>query len=187
MYIILTDTEFLQNHYHLQRYQWCQNCHHRVKISWVYNDIIPVISIIPHYMIGFDSCATSIIMFLFIIFAFLRNFQDVSNKLTTAAYSVIGACLGGKYVIVVWFLSVWYDFITHPKIRLIPKMNPFVDIPSLNVLTSFEMGDVIPSACVTCFHHSFWWIVMVSLIDIATSEVVDINFMRLYGPSSKGL
>ena len=66
-------------------------------------------------------------------------------------------------------------------------MNPFVDIPSLNVLTSFEMGDVIPSACVTCFHHSFWWIVMVSLIDIATSEVVDINFMRLYGPSSKGL
>ena len=62
-------------------------------------------------------------------------------------------------------------------------MNPYVDIHGLNVLTPFEMGDISPSACVTYLYHSFWWIVMVSLIDIAASEVFDINFMRLHGSS----
>ena len=38
-----------------------------------------------------------------------------------------------------------------------------------------------PSACVTCVHNLFWWVDMVSLVDIAADDVINIDFMHPHG------
>ena len=39
-----------------------------------------------------------------------------------------------------------------------------------------------PSAYVTCVYNSFWWVDMVSLVDIAADEVFNIDFMHAHEP-----
>ena len=38
------------------------------------------------------------------------------------------------------------------------------------------------STYVTCVYNSFWWVGMVSLVDIAASDVINIGFMHPHGP-----
>ena len=58
----------------------------------------------------------------------------------------------------------------------------YVDIHDFNVLTLFETGDVTPSACLTCIYNSFWWVGVVSLVDIAADNIINIDFMHPHGP-----
>ena len=38
-----------------------------------------------------------------------------------------------------------------------------------------------PPAFVTCIYNSFWWVDMVSLVNIAVGDVINIDFMHLHG------
>ena len=39
-----------------------------------------------------------------------------------------------------------------------------------------------PSAYVICIQNSFWWVDMVSLVDIAAGDVINTDFMHPHGP-----
>ena len=58
----------------------------------------------------------------------------------------------------------------------------YVDIHDFNIATLFEIGYISPSAHVTCIYNSFWWVGMVSLVDIAAGNVTNIDFMHPHGP-----
>ena len=58
----------------------------------------------------------------------------------------------------------------------------YADIDDFNVPTLFEIGDISQSAYVTCIYNSFWWVGMVSLIDIAAGNIFNIDFMHPHGP-----
>ena len=47
----------------------------------------------------------------------------------------------------------------------------YVDIHGFNVAT-LEIGNISPSAYVTCIYNSFWWVGMVSLVDIAAGDII---------------
>ena len=47
----------------------------------------------------------------------------------------------------------------------------YVDIHGFNVAT-LEIGNISPSAYVTCIYNSFWWVDMVSLVDIAAGDII---------------
>ena len=51
-------------------------------------------------------------------------------------------------------------------------------------LTSEDESMLIfsPPAFVTCIYNSFWWVDMVSLVNIAVGDVINIDFMHLHGP-----
>ena len=46
------------------------------------------------------------------------------------------------------------------------------------------MNDMLifsPSAYVTCVYNSFWWVGMVSLVDVAADDANNIDFMHAHG------
>ena len=61
------------------------------------------------------------------------------------------------------------------------KNESHVDIHGFNVPTLFEIGDISPSAHVTCICNSFLLVDMVSLVAIATGDVIDIYSMHPHG------
>ena len=62
--------------------------------------------------------------------------------------------------------------------KLTSKDESYVNIHDLNVSTLFEIGDISPSAYVTLIYNSFWWVGMLSLVDIAAGDVINIEFMH---------
>ena len=65
--------------------------------------------------------------------------------------------------------------------KLTCKDESYVDIHDFDFPTVFESGDISPSVYVTRRYNSFWWVGMVSLVDIAAGAV-NIDFMHPYGP-----
>ena len=45
-----------------------------------------------------------------------------------------------------------------------------------------HMSIFSPSAYVNFVYNSFWWVGMVSLVDIPVGDVIDIDFIHLHGP-----
>ena len=66
--------------------------------------------------------------------------------------------------------------------KLTSEDESYVDIHDVNVPTPFETGDVSPSAYVTCICSSLWWDGMVSLVDIAAGDVINVYFIHPHGP-----
>ena len=67
--------------------------------------------------------------------------------------------------------------------KLTSEDESYVDIHDFNVPTLFELGDISSSAFhVTCIYNSFCNVYMVSLVDIAAGDVVNIDFMYPHGP-----
>ena len=66
--------------------------------------------------------------------------------------------------------------------KLISEGESYVDIHDFNVSSLFEIGDISPSAYVTCIYNSFWWACMVSLVDIAAGSFINIDFKHPLGP-----
>ena len=62
--------------------------------------------------------------------------------------------------------------------KLTDEDESYVDIHDSNVPTLFEIVDISPSAYVTCIYNSFWWIGMVSLVDIAVGDGINTDFMH---------
>ena len=60
--------------------------------------------------------------------------------------------------------------------KLTSKDESYVDIHDFDVPTLFEIGDISPSAYVTCIYNSFWWVDMVSLVDIAAGNKILIKY-----------
>ena len=65
--------------------------------------------------------------------------------------------------------------------KLTSEDEPYVDINEFNVSTLFEIGDIRPSAYITCICNSLWWVDMISLVDIAACNVINIDFMHPHG------
>ena len=65
--------------------------------------------------------------------------------------------------------------------KLTSEDESYAYIHDLNVCTIFDIGDISPSAQATCIYNSFWWVAMVSLVDIAVGDVIDIDFMHPHG------
>ena len=66
--------------------------------------------------------------------------------------------------------------------KLTSKHESYADIHDFNVPTLFEIGNISLSAYVTSLYNSFWWFDMVSLVDIATCDVINIDFMHPPAP-----
>ena len=65
--------------------------------------------------------------------------------------------------------------------KLTSEDESYVDIHDFSVPTIFEIGDISPSADVTYIYKSFWWVGMVSLVDIAAGDFVNIDFIHPHG------
>ncbi len=65
--------------------------------------------------------------------------------------------------------------------KLTSEDEEFIDIHDFNLPTIFEIGDLNPSAYVTCIYNSFWWVGMITSVDITEGDV-EINFMHPHGP-----
>ena len=59
----------------------------------------------------------------------------------------------------------------YPRKMVIIEDESYVDIHGFNVAT-LEIGNISPSAYVTCIYNSFWWVGMVSLVDIAAGDII---------------
>ena len=59
----------------------------------------------------------------------------------------------------------------YPRKMVIIEDESYVDIHGFNVAT-LEIGNISPSAYVTCIYNSFWWVGMVSLVDIAAVDII---------------
>ena len=59
----------------------------------------------------------------------------------------------------------------YPRKMVIIEVESYVDIHGFNVAT-LEIGNISPSAYVTCIYNSFWWVGMVSLVDIAAGDII---------------
>ena len=66
--------------------------------------------------------------------------------------------------------------------KLTSEDESYVDTHDFNVPTLFEIGEVSSSAYVTCIYSSFWWVGMVSLVDISAGHIIIIDFMYPHGP-----
>ena len=66
--------------------------------------------------------------------------------------------------------------------KLISEGKSYVDIHYFNVSTFLEIGDISPSAYVTCIYNLFWSVGMVSLVEIAATDVTDFDFIHPHGP-----
>ena len=64
--------------------------------------------------------------------------------------------------------------------KLTSEDKSYVGIHNLNVTALFETGDISLSAYFTCIYNS--WVGMVSLVDIAAADVINIDFMHPHGP-----
>ena len=65
--------------------------------------------------------------------------------------------------------------------KLISVDESYVDIHYFNVPTRLEIGDISPSTHVTCICNFFSWVGMVSLVDIASGDVINIDFIHIHG------
>ena len=65
--------------------------------------------------------------------------------------------------------------------KLTTEDESYVDIHNFNIPALFEIGDISPSAYVTCIYNSFWRAGMVILVDIAAGDIVNINSCILMG------
>ena len=65
-----------------------------------------------------------------------------------------------------------------------PKMKDksHVDIHDFNVSTLFKIEDISPSAYAAFIYNSYWLVGMVSLVNIAVGDVINIDFMHPHGP-----
>ena len=66
--------------------------------------------------------------------------------------------------------------------KLTSKDEPYVDILDFNVAIFFEIGDISSSTYVACIYNLLWRIGLVSLVDIAAVDVINIDFMHPHGP-----
>ena len=65
--------------------------------------------------------------------------------------------------------------------KLTSKDESYVDIHDFSLPTLFEIGDISPSACVTCIYNWFWCVGMVSLVVRCKGDVININFIYPHG------
>ena len=49
-----------------------------------------------------------------------------------------------------------------------------------NLPTTFQLCDIRPMTCVTCLYDSFWWVGLVTQVDVEQGDV-KVQFMFLYG------
>ena len=59
--------------------------------------------------------------------------------------------------------------------KLTSKDESYVNIHDLNVHTLFEIGNISPSVYVSLIYNLFWWVGMLSLVDIAAGDVNNID------------
>ena len=77
------------------------------------------------------------------------------------------------------FVPLSFSRIGH---KLTSEVKSYIGIHDFNVSTLFEIGYISPYVYLTCIYNSFWWVSMVSLVDIAAGNVINIDFMHPLGP-----
>ena len=66
--------------------------------------------------------------------------------------------------------------------KLTSQDESYVDIHEFNVPSLLEIGDISPSAYVTCMYNSIWWVGTNNLVDIATEDIITTDFIHPHGP-----
>ena len=65
--------------------------------------------------------------------------------------------------------------------KLTSEDEAYIDIHNFNVPTIFRITDLTPSTYITCIYNSFWWVGLITKVNLQEGDV-QVDFMHPHGP-----